>query len=176
MKAKSVVIIKPIYMPTRTVCRFIACLGLITGFSINSLRAQATPKIDSCKATEGGNPLQVTVTASVSDSAGAPISGATVSITCGTKSTTTTTNAAGNCSAGIKFQNVSTMAGSKCTVCVTPSAASKGSDPCCECIVAGPVSKPSKGWGPGEVALITCAVLSISWLLLKLYRKQLNVG
>ena len=157
-------------MPTRTVYRFFACLVLAIGFCTNDLNAQRTPKIDSCKATEGGNPLQVTVTAWVSDSVGAPISGASLTITCGTKSTTTTTNATGIGTAGIKFPNVSNMTGSTCVVCVT------GTNVCCECTVAGGVSKSGGGWGPGEAALITFAILAISWMVWKFYRKQLNVG
>ena len=169
MKAKFVVIIKPIYMPTRTVCRFIACLVLITGFAKTTLHAQQTPRVDSCSAYGSGKPVTVRAKAKVVDAnTGNPISGASVTITAVGRSTTATTDAAGNCSGGIAFPQSSDMDGTAVTVCIT------GTTTCCECVVGAGTKK--KGKGPGEVALIVFAVLAISWLGWKFYTKQLNVG
>jgi hypothetical protein len=157
-------------MPTRTVYHFISCLVLITGFATTTLYAQQTPRVDSCSAYGSGAPITVRAKAKVVDAnTGAPISGASVTITVSGKSTTATTDAAGNCSGGIAFPGLSDMDGTVVTICVT------GTTTCCECVVGAGVAK-KKGKGPGEVALVVFAVLAISWLGWKVYTKQLNVG
>ena len=156
-------------MATRTVYRFLHSLVFLSGLFTNSLHAQPTPRVDSCSASGSGNPVTVRTRAKVVDAnAGTPIAGASVTITVSGKTTTVTTDAAGNCSGSISFPLLSDLNGTSVTVCVT------GTDICCECVVGAGVTK--KGKGPGEVALVAFALLAFSWLGWRYYSKQRNVA
>jgi hypothetical protein len=152
----------------------VVCCILINVVNPVNAQSKVVPRITACKAVETGmNPAKVSVTANVVDAAtGAAINGASVTITCGTLTTNTVTNAQGNCDGRFNFPALTTNVGANCKVCVMPNAASAGSDKCCTCTVGGTATAPAKGSGGGEIAYIVLIGLVLIWAGFKFYKNK----